>query len=65
MPGLREAGLTSGELIKLLERNGWVQKRVKGSHHIFKKDGVRYAIAVPHPTKDISTGTLNTILKQM
>ncbi|XXN65926.1 type II toxin-antitoxin system HicA family toxin [Enterobacter ludwigii] len=26
---------------------------------------MRYAIAVPHPTKDISTGTLNTILKQM
>lgn len=27
------------DLLKLLEKNGWVEERIKGSHHVMKKDG--------------------------
>jgi len=58
-------GLTSKELIKQLKANGWVLERVKGSHHTFAKKGVPWVITVPHPEKDLATGTVNKILKQM
>lgn len=60
-----EGELTSKKLIKLLEKKGWKLSRVKGSHHTFEKPGVSYHITVPHPTKDIATGTLQKILKQL
>ena len=53
------------ELIKLIEADGWVQARMRGSHRQYK-----------HPTKpgtvtvsgnlnvDIPPGTLNSALKQ-
>lgn len=60
-----EGELTSKQLIKLLEKNGWKLKRVRGSHHTFSKPGVSYNLTVPHPTKDMATGTLQSILKKM
>ncbi len=52
------------QLIKLMEDDGWILKRVKGSHHQMTKAGCR-TIPVPvHGNKDIPKGTLNGILKQ-
>ncbi len=54
----------SKEIIKRLEKEGWVLVRVDGSHHQFKhpkKDGT---VTVPHPKKDLPTGTLKSIFKQ-
>jgi predicted RNA binding protein YcfA (HicA-like mRNA interferase family) len=56
--------LKSRDLIKLLQKNGWVLVRIKGSHHIFKHPDFTRPIPVPHPKKDVPTGTLNAILKQ-
>lgn len=50
--------MKSSELIKLLEADGWVLVRVKGSHHHFKKAGVPHLITVSHPTKDLSVGQI-------
>ena len=33
-------GLRFDELIRLLDAYGWQLARVRGSHHIFKRDGV-------------------------
>jgi len=56
--------ITGKELCKLLEKNGWVLKRVNGSHHIFIKTGKRERISVPvHKNKDIKQGLLKAILK--
>ena len=55
--------MTSNELIRLLENDGWVQIRVKGSHHTFHKEGRQEILTVPHPRKDLPVGTLNSILK--
>ncbi|WP_428979226.1 type II toxin-antitoxin system HicA family toxin [Erwinia pyri] len=51
--------------MKLLQQNGWVLNRVKGSHHIFIKEGKEHHITVPHPEKNVAKGTLHDILKNM
>ena len=52
------------ELSKILKENGWTLDRVRGSHHIFIKEG-RRAIPVPiHGGRDIPLGLAKAILKQ-
>ncbi|MEY8322261.1 type II toxin-antitoxin system HicA family toxin [Lachnospiraceae bacterium 46-61] len=50
------------DLLKLLQKNGWVVKRIKGSHHVMQKDDKIQIIAVHN--KDVPTGLLNKILKE-
>jgi len=52
------------QLSKILKENGWILDRIKGSHHIFIKEGNR-AVPVPiHGGRDIPVGLARTILKQ-
>ena len=51
------------DLVKLLMKNGWQIDRIKGSHHVVKKDGKTEIIPV-HNT-DIPPGLLNAILKRV
>jgi predicted RNA binding protein YcfA (HicA-like mRNA interferase family) len=55
--------MDSKTLIKMLEADGWKLVRIVGSHHHFKKKGVRELISFQHPEKDLPTGTLNKLLK--
>jgi predicted RNA binding protein YcfA (HicA-like mRNA interferase family) len=51
-------------LCKIVERNGWILKRVTGSHHIYAKKGVSVIISIPvHGNRDLPSGTLRGILK--
>ena len=50
------------DLLKLLLQNGWTLERVKGSHHVLKKDGQTEVI--PTHGQDVPTGLLNKILKR-
>lgn len=50
------------ELVKLLQKNGWVLKRIKGSHHILEKDG--RSVSVPVHNTDIQKGLLHAIMKE-
>ncbi|CAD7498364.1 type II toxin-antitoxin system HicA family toxin [Aeromonas dhakensis] len=59
----KEDPLSSKELIKLLENNGWTLERVRGSHHQFRHPDFGYPVTVPHPTKDLKKGTLQRIMK--
>lgn len=43
----------SAEIIRRLEKDGWVEVSRKGSHATFKKDGVPHLITVPHPRKSL------------
>ena len=53
------------EVIRLLEQNGWVEMRSKGSHRHFKHPTQTFVITVPgNPGKELATGTLNAILKK-
>ncbi len=57
--------MSGKELAKLLEKNGWILLRVKGSHHIYGKPDIAQKISVPiHGNKDIKIGLLKYLLKQ-
>jgi len=53
----------SRDIIRRLRSEGWEQVRVAGSHHVFKKSGIREIITVPHPEKDLPPGTARHIAK--
>lgn len=55
--------MKSRDVIKMLEADGWVLVRVKGSHHQFKHPTKPGVVTVPHPKKEIQTGTLKNIFK--
>jgi predicted RNA binding protein YcfA (HicA-like mRNA interferase family) len=52
------------EIIKLIERDGWVLARQKGSHKTFTHPTKTGIVTVPEHGGDIPIGTLNSILKQ-
>jgi predicted RNA binding protein YcfA (HicA-like mRNA interferase family) len=55
---------TGREVCSLLEQNGWLLKRIKGSHHIYAKVGERALIVVPvHGNRPLKTGLLKAILR--
>ena len=54
----------SREVISRLESAGWRRVRQKGSHvRLTSPDGKRH-VTVPHPKKDLKTGTLKAIEQQ-
>ena len=55
---------SSGELIKMIEKDGWILVRVKGSHHHFKHPTKSGIVTVKHPEKDTPMGTANNVLRQ-
>lgn len=56
--------MNSKELIKALEKDGWVLRSSKGSHHVFNHPHKTGHITVPHPKKDLGVGLVHKILKQ-
>ena len=55
--------MRSADVIKLLEADGWVLKRTKGSHCQFKHPTRPGVVTVPHPKKDLPLGTIKSIEK--
>ena len=52
------------KLCKIIEKKGWVLKKVTGSHHIYGKAGVGKILSVPvHSNKDLKIGTLKALMK--
>ena len=56
--------VTSRELIRHLESDGWRRVRVKGSHHHFGHPTKKGIVTVRHPTRDYPIGTLKSIERQ-
>ena len=54
--------MTGREVIKLLEKNGWLLDRIRGSHHIMIKDDKTLSVPL-HGSKDLGKGLLNRLLK--
>jgi predicted RNA binding protein YcfA (HicA-like mRNA interferase family) len=51
-------------LCKIVERNGWVLKRITDSHHIYTKGDVAAILSIPvHSNRDLPIGTLKSIMK--
>jgi predicted RNA binding protein YcfA (HicA-like mRNA interferase family) len=54
-----------GEVIRMLEQNGWRLVATRGSHHQFKHSERPGRVTVPGKRgDDLAIGTLNSILKQ-
>ena len=56
--------MTSQEVIDVLEANGWVLDRIRGSHHIYRNLSRSKHVTVPHPRKDMRIGTIKSIERQ-
>ena len=57
--------LSPDYLIKLLEENGFMFKRSKGSHQVYYNSISNKTIVVPfHDGKDLKKGTFMSIVKQ-
>lgn len=56
--------MDSRDLIKRLERDGWMLARTKGSHHQYKHPDKPGLVTVVHPKRDIPMGTLRSIYRQ-
>jgi len=53
------------ELIKLIQSDGWVEARQRGSHRQFKHPTKPGTVTVAgKPNIDVPPGTLNNVLKQ-
>jgi predicted RNA binding protein YcfA (HicA-like mRNA interferase family) len=49
---------------RLLERKGWELKRIRGSHHVYMKEGQPIRISVPiHGNQDLKVGLLRNLMK--
>ena len=57
--------LSSKEIIKFLEKEGFVAKRQKGSHVLFEHADGRTTVIPVHSNKDIGRGLLKAILDEI
>lgn len=57
--------LTGKQLLKLAFKNGWVEVRVNGSHHILQKQGFPQVTIPVHGNQDLKRGTEQKILKDL
>jgi predicted RNA binding protein YcfA (HicA-like mRNA interferase family) len=56
--------LNGKQVCKKLENEGWICKRIRGSHHIYGKEG-RKPVPIPvHGKKDLGIGLLSKIEKE-
>ena len=54
--------MTGKEVVKRLQKDGWIIDRIQGSHYILVKGDKTISVPV-HGSKDLPIGTLNKILK--
>jgi predicted RNA binding protein YcfA (HicA-like mRNA interferase family) len=56
--------ISGKELCKIVEKKGWVLRRVTGSHHIYENLDVDQILSIPvHRNKDLKVGTLRALMK--
>lgn len=54
---------TPKEVAKILEKNGFVLKRIKGSHHIYMHPELKKTTVVPMHKKDLPKGDPHSYFK--
>lgn len=56
--------MSSREVIKLIEQDGWHLVAVSGSHHQFKHPHEPGKVTIPHPSRTLAPKTVKSILRQ-
>ena len=54
---------TGRDIVKRLKAEGFELVSVKGSHHKFRKGAI--TVVVPHPKKDLPSGTARSIARRV
>jgi predicted RNA binding protein YcfA (HicA-like mRNA interferase family) len=56
--------VTGKQMAEVLEHNGWHLMRIKGSHHVYGREGVPARISIPiHGNKELKIGLVRHFLK--
>lgn len=53
----------SKKLLTRLKREGWEVVKAEGSHHKLRNPNFGHSIILPHPKKNLPTGTVRQIYK--
>jgi predicted RNA binding protein YcfA (HicA-like mRNA interferase family) len=61
--GVYKLHMTSKDIIKRFENEGWYCAGGKGDHQKYKHPSKARHVVVPHPRKDMPTGTLRNIFR--
>ena len=56
--------MNSRDIIRAIEKAGWVHAVAKGDHWQFTHPTVPGRVTVPHPKRDFPIGTVRSIEKQ-
>ncbi|ENS5700460.1 type II toxin-antitoxin system HicA family toxin [Neisseria gonorrhoeae] len=56
--------MNSLDVIALLKQDGWYKVAQSGSYSQYKHPTKKGRVTVPHPKKDLPTGTVKNIYKQ-
>ena len=52
------------EFVSLIQKRGWILKRISGSHHVFTKEGRQERIVIPvHANRPLKIGLLKHQMK--
>jgi len=54
----------SSDLLRELERHGWIVCNVRGSHHVLRHPDRPGHVSIPHPRKDLGVGLVDKIRRQ-
>jgi predicted RNA binding protein YcfA (HicA-like mRNA interferase family) len=56
--------ISGKKLCKIVEKKGWILKKITGSNHIYEKPNENKIISIPvHRNQDLKLGTLKSIMK--
>jgi predicted RNA binding protein YcfA (HicA-like mRNA interferase family) len=56
--------ISGKKLCKIVEKKGWILKKITGSHHIYEQPNDNKIISIPvHRNQDLKLGTLKSIMK--
>ena len=56
--------LSSRDVIRILQADGWYEVRCTGDHHQFRHPTKLGLVTIPHPRTDIPIRTLKSIERQ-
>ncbi|MDO4280802.1 MAG: type II toxin-antitoxin system HicA family toxin [Peptococcaceae bacterium] len=56
--------ISSRQILKMLKADGWVEMRVRGSHHQLRHPVKKGIVTVKHPIKDMPPKTVRSIERQ-
>lgn len=56
--------ISGKKLCKIVEKKGWILKKVTGSHHIYENSNEQKILSIPvHRNQDLKIETLKSIMK--